>query len=220
MENNNNPKRSENILQIPQVDETYDQWASTYDTDGNFLQALDSLMMPQLLQGFVAALPSPSKPANLIDLGCGTGRNTRLLLSIPHASIWALDNSTAMLARAQSKAQEWTTPPTAASNTNLNFQRFDVNSDTDLSAFLNIVSPESQTGIISTLLLEHVTLTRFFTVCHALLQPGGILLVTNMHEDMGKSTQAGFWDRETGRKVQTISFIHSVDEVVEKAGEW
>ncbi|KAL8954234.1 MAG: hypothetical protein Q9183_007251, partial [Haloplaca sp. 2 TL-2023] len=66
---------SSSIMQNPQVMETYNQWASTYDTDGNFLQALDSMMMQHLLQDFKATLPPLSKQ-RLIDLGCGTGRNT------------------------------------------------------------------------------------------------------------------------------------------------
>lgn len=59
----------------------YDLWASVYDTDGNFLQALDSIEMKMLLPRAMSMLTdtqndSPTTKIKAVDLGCGTGRNT------------------------------------------------------------------------------------------------------------------------------------------------
>ena len=127
-----------------------------------------------------------------------------------------------MLAQAEQKAkdQEWVNPSITPADCSLGFKRFDVNSESDLDSFLDLVGPGEQDGVISTLLLEHVELERFFYVAQKLLQPEGVLLVTNMHEDMGRTTQAGFKDRETGMKVQTVSYIHTVEQVMKKAEGW
>lgn len=76
-------------------------------------------------------------------------------------------------------------------------------------------------ALFSTLVIEHIPLRTFFAACSSLLRRGGFLLVTNMHEDMGKmGSQAGFTDKGTGEKVRGVSFFHRVEEVVEEAGRW
>lgn len=68
----------------------YDCWAQVYDTDGNFLQALDSMEMDFLLSRLFSLLKL-DKPWKVVDLDCGTGRNTLPLLSFPDLQIMALD---------------------------------------------------------------------------------------------------------------------------------
>lgn len=46
----------------------------------------------------------------------------------------------------------------------------------------------------------------------------GYLLITNMHEEMGGRSKAGFMD-ENGKKVQGVSFIYSLADVVREAGK-
>ncbi|KAI4179637.1 MAG: hypothetical protein L6R41_007721 [Letrouitia leprolyta] len=74
--------------------------------------------------------------------------------------------------------------------------------------------------LTSTLVLEHIPLLpRFLHTCSSLLRVGGFLLITNMHEDMGKAgSQAGFTNPDTGEKVRGDSYFHRVEDVVEEAG--
>jgi ubiquinone/menaquinone biosynthesis C-methylase UbiE len=74
----------------------YDLWSEVYDTDGNFLQALDNLEMQTLLPRFLSHIADPP-PWKLVDMGCGTGRTTLKLLSLPGSTVIGLDASPKML---------------------------------------------------------------------------------------------------------------------------
>ena len=78
-----------NTIHLP-TKETYDLWASTYDTDGNILQSLDSrglqnILLPRMIDSLliqaidVTEKPCLALPLRFIDLGCGTGRATMAL---------------------------------------------------------------------------------------------------------------------------------------------
>lgn len=56
--------------------------------------------------------------------------------------------------------------------------------------------------VLSTLVLEHLPLDVFFgTVRRLLKKEGGVLVLTNMHPDMGGISQAGFLDTDSNVKV-------------------
>ena len=71
-------------------------------------------------------------------------------------------------------------------------------------------------AVVSTLVLEHVPLNAFFATLAALLRRRGVALVTNMHEEMGRRSQAGFVN-EQGVKVRGSSFVYSVQETIDTA---
>lgn len=194
------------------------QHAQVYDTDGNFLQALDTLELRTLLPAFLRRVED-STPTNktFIDLGCGTGRNTlQLMRHAPlTAQIIGLDASPGMLDVAHKRIAEVDStagPEAAGSRVRL--------------AVLDLLHPDpgvlasaSADGIVSTLVLEHVPLGQFFAAVAALLKPGGYLLLTNMHAEMGAISQAGFVDPGSGRKIRPVSYAYEVGEVVAVAGE-
>lgn len=75
-------------------------------------------------------------------------------------------------------------------------------------------------GIISTLVLEHIELDTFFLCITAFLRPGGYLLLTNMHSEMGETSQASFFDEATGTKIRPeTSYCHRLDDVLRVAKE-
>lgn len=181
----------------------YDLWASVYDTDGNFLQALDSIEMRTLLPIFLGQISTP-QPWTLVDLGCGTGRNTAALLSVPNARVVGLDASPKMLEVAKSRLD------TSVSE-RLRLDVFD----------LLAVSPPvfDADAIISTLVLEHVPILSFFRAAAEMLRPAGKFLVTNMHSEMGSISQAGFIDTQTGEKIRPKSYSHRIEDVILGAKE-
>lgn len=67
--------------------------------------------------------------------------------------------------------------------------------------------------VVSTLVLEHVPLDVFFSGAASLLRPSGLLVVTNMHAEMGARTQAGFVNA-AGVKVRGTSYVHEVSNVL------
>lgn len=46
------------------------------------------------------------------------------------------------------------------------------------------------------------------------------MVITNMHAEMGRKSQAGFVDEETGNKVRGESFVYEINEVLEEARRW
>ncbi|KAJ6630410.1 S-adenosyl-L-methionine-dependent methyltransferase [Mycena sp. CBHHK59/15] len=182
------------------VVEAYDLWAKTYDSDGNVLQLLDD----ELVDGVLPELLS--KPlGTILDLGCGTGRNTAKLLRYPAIKqIFGLDATPAMLSQARIRLQD----------PRLHLAQYDIIADSPPSTSL---LPPALDAALSTLVIEHLpALPAFFARMHAMLRPGGWLLVTNMHEDMGAVTGAGFVDAR-GTRVTTDKFAHTVAEVVAAA---
>ncbi|KAI4140872.1 MAG: hypothetical protein LQ340_007780, partial [Diploschistes diacapsis] len=109
--------QTNNALYLPTT-AAYDRWAATYDTDSNPLQALDDLQLRRLLPRFVDLVHGEHKPPgssaqptdssdhpHVIDLGCGTGRNTLALLALlgRGSRVTGLDASAKMLAIARER---------------------------------------------------------------------------------------------------------------------
>ena len=75
--------------------------------------------------------------------------------------------------------------------------------------------------ILSTLVLEHLPISTFFKAAKSLLkESGGCIVLTNMHAEMGRISQAGFVDGVTGDKIQGHSFVYEVQEVLEEGAIW
>ena len=188
----------------------------TYDTDANFLQALDSLIVPKLLCPLLAALP----PAPLLlDLGCGTGRTTASLISHPGATILGLDASPNMLAIARQRCVvHFNSLPQDERAAAWHLEEWDILSEP--TGGDGGLEPKKHKAdlVVSTLVLEHIPLKAFFKAAARLIKPGGRLLVTNMHREMGEVSQAGFLD-ERGVKVRGESFAHGVQETIEEASK-
>lgn len=191
--------------------EAYDLWSEVYDTDGNFLQALDTIEMRELLPRALQALPSTG-PFKAVDLGCGTGRNTLQLLEYPQThEIVGLELSPKMMEIAKSACE--TRLAESSETRTLTFETYDM----IVSRCIPPASAKAAGLVVSTLVLEHVPSDVFFETCANLLRPGGVLLCTNMHAGMGKVSQAGFVDPKTGDKIRPVSYAHTVDEVVRSA---
>ncbi len=72
----------------------YTQWAATYDTDRNLTRDLDRLVTRTML--------GERHYRSILELGCGTGKNTELLARIGD-QVHALDFSEGMLEQARAK---------------------------------------------------------------------------------------------------------------------
>ncbi|KAI1760401.1 S-adenosyl-L-methionine-dependent methyltransferase [Hypoxylon sp. FL1150] len=197
------------------TNEAYDRWAAVYDTDGNFLQALDTIELKTLFPQFLLSITSP-KPWRIVDLGCGTGRNTALLLTVPQiAEAIALDSSKGMLEVARSRLRRSDVGADPPDSPKLRLEVFDM-----LTSPSPPTSARQADGVISTLVVEHVPLSVFFSQVSQILKPGGVLLLTNMHAHMGGISQAGFVDTDTGEKIRPTSYAHTVADTVGEARKW
>ena len=211
--------------------ELYNRWAKVYDTDGNILQALDNDLLPSLLSDALSLLASTTttipKPVTITELGAGTGRNTVKLLNstlpLPVARINALDLSPGMLDVARQRCEKFssTLPSTAESQRfpSIAFYEFDA---LHPSGFPEVKDLKGEADLVlSTLVLEHLPLPVFFETARTLLRMGGgYFVVTNMHAEMGRKSQAGFVDEGTGEKVRGDSFVYEISEVLEEGKRW
>jgi SAM-dependent methyltransferase len=190
--------------------------------------------MRSLLPDFVSrvndlASARTPKKVRFVDLGCGTGRNTLHLLAAISSSadnadgatcvegeLIGLDASPGMLEVARTAIEKYQS--TAAEKVEVKLLTYDILTQSPPETSLPVVPPCSADGIISTLVLEHIPLDIFFARAAALLRRGGYFLVTNMHGDMGKISQAGFVDSVTGQKIRpTRSYAHEMPEVLVQA---
>ncbi|KAF2438582.1 S-adenosyl-L-methionine-dependent methyltransferase [Karstenula rhodostoma CBS 690.94] len=216
------PKPSTPVQHLPTQD-AYDSWAAVYDTDGNMLQAIDDVELSTFLPEFLASVESSvaEETIQLLDLGCGTGRNTSKLLSYPYVSnperlieVTALDFSAGMLDVAREKLA-----PLRKDNVKLRISQadcFPTLGNEKASPVPAVGGLSAVDGVVSTLVLEHVPLGDYFATVASLVRKGGFALVTNMHSEMGKMSQAGFVNAE-GVKVRGTSFAHTPSETVEAA---
>ena len=210
--------------------EAYNQWASVYDSDGNMLQSIDDnellTMIPSFLSQVLSHVPSESSSIHVVDLGCGTGRNTTKLITYgwPTAhriNITALDFSSGMLDVATKKIQSLPLNTDKYANPTTRLEQcdcFPTVSEPSASPLPSIPGSALQPAhaVLSTLVLEHVPLPDFFSTLASLLVEGGYALVSNMHSDMGQVSQAGFIN-EVGVKVRGQSFAHTTEETREHA---
>ncbi|KAL4915920.1 S-adenosyl-L-methionine-dependent methyltransferase [Aspergillus aurantiobrunneus] len=215
-------------IEYVQTVEAYNKWAEVYDTDGNFLQALDTIEMRDLLPRFVALVQAQAqtevesnkgeKVLKLVDLGCGTGRNTQQLANTApgYAQIIGLDASPGMLEVAGKTLRG------LGAGNRVTLGVYDLLSPSEsvtvsLPGSLRDQLGSGASGVISTLVLEHIPADKFFEGAARLIRPGGYFLVTNMHAEMGSISQAGFVDVKTGMKIRPTSYAHEVSDVVAAA---
>ncbi|OAT07728.1 methyltransferase small domain-containing protein [Blastomyces gilchristii SLH14081] len=213
-------KKGKQIQYMDTID-AYDRWAEVYDTDGNFLQALDTLEMQSLLPRFHSLLETNKNGNNddvgpkLIDLGCGTGRNTVPLTRTARATamIVGLEPSSKMLQTARDRVSKFLGTKSTESFAST---AVEATEEQGAGGVLSAAIGNAD-GVISTLVMEHVPLDQFFGAAAGMLKRGGVLLVTNMHSEMGSISQAGFVDPNTGVKIRPTSYTHTVEEMVEAA---
>lgn len=175
------------------VHQAYNEWASTYDIDRNLTRDLDARVIRKTL--------SKVRPSSVLELGCGTGKNSVFLARISK-KLHALDFSEGMIAQAKVKVR----------GAHVSF------SLADLSR--RWPSREgSRDLVVCNLVLEHIKGVRhIFTEAHRVLRSGGIFFVSELHpfrQYQGK--QANFRGRQGA--VRVPAYVHNISEFLNVAEE-
>ena len=168
------------------VQQAYNAWSKIYDTNQNKTRDIEAKVL--------RASILPIKKLNILEIGCGTGKNTEYLLTKALKLIGA-DFSTEMLAKAKEKI-------TAK---NLEFKQMDLRETWDFA--------ENSFDLITcSLALEHIENIDFiFQEAHKVLRSNGKFYIGELHPfKQYQGTKARF---ETGAGVFELEcFVHHVSE--------
>ena len=175
------------------VARAYDRWAASYDADRNLTRDLDAAVVRQA--------PLAVDGRDVLELGCGTGKNTTHLAERARA-VLALDFSDGMLARARERVA-------GAAAGRVAFVRHDVREPWP-------VADGAVDVVVGNLVLEHVErLGPLYAEAARVLRPGGQLWLCELHpERQRRGGQAHFTDAETGATVHVPAHRHTVAEYV------
>ena len=173
------------------IQNAYNNWSTTYDSDENRTRDLDQFVTEKTLANL--------RCKSILEIGCGTGKNTRLLSQIGE-KIEAVDFSEGMISLAKEKLK----------SSNVTFSVADIthpwhcdNSSVDL--------------IVCNLVLEHIEdLSFIFSEAFRVLIPGGHFFVSELHPfRQYQGTQANFQTSQGTTEIQ--AFVHHISDFLNAA---
>jgi malonyl-CoA O-methyltransferase len=169
----------------------YDEWSQTYDTDRNLTRDLDQQIMLETLAN--------QRFYSILELGCGTGKNTSFLVTIG-TKVHALDFSQGMIEKAREKVKA----------ENVRFSMAD----------LTQRWPCEDGGydlIVCNLVLEHIEdLSFIFSEVFRVLVDGGKFFVNELHPfRQYEGTKARFNKEEDVTEI--AAFVHHISDFMKAA---
>lgn len=168
------------------IQKAYNTWAKQYDTNSNKTRDLDARVTSKTLEDIHFK--------TVLELGCGTGKNTLFLLTKAE-SIIGLDFSTGMLSKAKEKICD-------------NRVQF---IETDLTKAWNIKN-HSFDLVTSSLTLEHIQdLTHIFQQAHQALCENGLFFICELHPFKQYAGSKARFETENGL-VELDVFTHHVSD--------
>jgi malonyl-CoA O-methyltransferase len=173
------------------IQNAYNEWSETYDTDENLTRDLDQ----QLTREALANLHFDS----ILELGCGTGKNTTFLAQIG-TDVHALDFSEGMIAKAREKVK-------------VGNVRFSV---ADLAQAWPC-EDQAYDLIVCNLVLEHIeNLSFIFSQAFRVLNDGGKFLINELHPFRQYEGKKARFDKGEG-VTEIPAFVHHISDFLNAA---
>jgi malonyl-CoA O-methyltransferase len=175
------------------VQEAYNHWSTTYDTDVNRTRDLDQLVTRNILRD--------SRFKSILEIGCGTGKNTALLAQIGE-EVYALDFSEGMLKKAKGKL----------GSAKVAFSAADITKHWPCTdEFADLVA--------CSLVLEHIADLRFvFSEAFRTLEDGGRFFICELHPFRQYQGVKARFENDQG-KIEIQAYVHHISDFVEAAEE-
>jgi ubiquinone/menaquinone biosynthesis C-methylase UbiE len=168
------------------IQNAYNEWSRTYDSDENLTRDLDQRVTMELLGNL--------QFGSILEIGCGTGKNTVFLAKIG-SIVHAVDFSQGMIDKAKEKVQA----------DNVHFSLMDVTQRWEFE-------DETFDLVVCNLVLEHIEdLGPVFSEAARMLQPNGYFFINELHpfrQYDGK--KARFYKNE--EKIEVDAFIHHTSD--------
>src|SRR5262249_2089566 len=173
------------------IQDAYTRWSTTYDSDRNLTRDLDQLATERSF--------ADCTYRNVLELGCGTGKNTALLARISR-NILAVDFSPVMVRQAKAKIDAG----------NVLFVVVDLTKPWPCKA-------ESCELIVCNLVLEHVEdLVPIFAQASRVLTGGGLFFVSELHPFRQYQGKQAIFQSEEGT-VAIGAFVHHLSDFINAA---
>ena len=173
------------------VRDAYTSWATSYDHDRNSTRDLDQQVTIQIL--------GQQHAEQLLELGCGTGKNTQFLATIG-THVHALDLTEAMLARAQAKV----------SASNVTFTLADLTQPWPCTN-------QTYDLIVANLVLEHIADLEFiFAEVRRCLKPGGRFFLCELHPAKQYQGLQAYFTRDEA-EVRVPAYLHHLTDYLDAA---
>jgi ubiquinone/menaquinone biosynthesis C-methylase UbiE len=175
------------------IKQAYDSWAEQYDSNDNKTRDLDAFATKETLSKY--------KFKNVLELGCGTGKNTLWLLDKAELII-GLDFSTKMLNIARKKIKD----------RNVEFVKTDLNNEWEVeNQFADLVT--------SSLTLEHIdNLHHIFRQANEKLLEKGIFFICELHPLKQYAGSKARYETESGTEELTV-YTHHISDYLDRARE-
>lgn len=174
------------------VELAYNKWAEIYDTNQNKTRDLEGI-------SFICTLEK-IKFTSCLEIGCGTGKNTKWLITKADKII-AVDLSSEMLNKAKEKIQ----------SENVEFVQANINDDWSFTQ-------KNQFDCVSfSLVLEHIeNLDAIFEKLNKVVLKNGIVYIGELHPYKQYSGTKARFETEDGLKIVTC-FNHNISDFTNAA---
>jgi len=173
------------------IENAYNIWANQYDTNVNRTRDLDKKCTIETLNNFDFK--------NVIELGCGTGKNTEWLLNKAERII-GLDFSQEMLNKAKEKIFD----------KRIIFKKANLTKDWEIeNNFADLIT--------SSLTLEHIeNLDHIFSQANRKLKKNGLFFISELHPFKQYSGSKAKFETENGTEELEV-YVHHISEYIDDA---
>jgi ubiquinone/menaquinone biosynthesis C-methylase UbiE len=173
------------------IRKAYTSWAATYDSDRNLTRDLDQLITRNTL--------AQQRYGNILELGCGTGKNTILLAEIGQR-VYSLDFSEGMISQARTKVNR----------SNVMFSVADLTRQWPCA-------DQSMDLIVCNLVLEHIEdLSFIFSEAYRVLAKPGQFFISELHPFKQYQGKKAVFQRDQ-EQTEIAAFVHHLSAFTDAA---